>query len=283
MTRRSTEFKVDGKDYKVYEPSFKDNREAQKARNVAFHDAIESNAMLRDELQAKLKEKGSWTEAQDKEYEELGKKIADGSLRITEGGFKLKEARTLAIQVATWRNARRDLLMELSKLDNTTAEGQSENAAFNYLVSACLVYNEGGKELPYFSSMEDYLNRGGSEIASTAANTLASLLYDIGTDAEKNLPENKFLLEYGFVNDELEFINEEGKNVDADGRLINDDGRLINADGEFIDVDGNLITEDGQYKVEFKGFTDDDGAVVKPNVEDEPEDETATAVVESAE
>jgi len=285
--RRFKEFKItedDGtfKEYKMYEPSFADHREAKKVHNTAFNDAIESDGMLRDELQRKLKEKGAWTDSQDVEYDEIGTKIASGTKRLAEGGFSLKEARKLAIEISVLRNKRRDLLMEISKLDNVTVEGQAENASFNYLVSACLVYNEGDKEVKYFSGLEDYLNRGNSEVATTAANTLAGLLYDIGTDAEKNLPENKFLLEYGFVNDELGFINKDGRKIDADGRLVDDDGRLINEDGKFVDINGELITADGEYIVDFKGFLDDSGEIVavKKAEPEEPEDEKTAEIAE---
>ena len=44
--------------------------------------------------------------------------------------------------------------------------------------------------------------------------------------------------------------------------MVNEDGRFVDENGDFIDIEGNQITEDGDFKVEFKGFTADDGTVV---------------------
>jgi len=162
----------------------------------------------------------------------------------------------------------RELLGERSQLDNMTAEGQMENEAFNYLVSQCLVYNKDGVEHKFFASYEEFLASDESNVAIEASRKLASLIYDIGENYEKSLVENKFLLEYGFVDDDLRFINDEGKFVDREGRLLDEEGRFINTKGEYIDTDGNLLTKDGEYKVEFKGFTDDKGKKIKGKSED---------------
>ena len=61
------------------------------------------------------------------------------------------------------RDDLRELISSRTNLDNNTAEGQADNARFNYLVSCCLVYSDNKKG--YFNSYEDYLNRSSEEIA----------------------------------------------------------------------------------------------------------------------
>ncbi len=250
-------------DFRIYEPTLKDQKNANKVRNEIFAEALTSHAPLRSQLNQMIRsgQKG-FDEIQDKQFEDLTREIAEGEKRLAEGGFQLSEAKILALEVQTLRQTRRNMLSEISKLDNNTAEGQADNMAFNYLISACLVYNKEGKELNYFKDLDDYLDNSIGEIAFTAANKLAGLMHNIGEDADKNLPENKFLLDFNFVDDKLRLINKDGKLVDIDGRLVNEDGRFVDESGNFIDKDGNPLTEEGEFQVEFKGFITDDGSVI---------------------
>ena len=83
---------------------------------------------------------------------------------------------------------------------------------------------------------------------------MASKLYGLDDNYEKNLPENKFLKQYKFVDDNLRFINKDGKLVDQDGRLIDENGRYINQNGEYVDKEGNLVDDKGDYVVQFQPF-----------------------------
>jgi hypothetical protein len=56
-------------------------------------------------------------------------------------------------------------------------------------------------------------------------------LEDARKDWEKDLPENKFLVEFNFVNEDLELVNEDGHLVDSQGKLINKDGRYVDKEG----------------------------------------------------
>jgi flagellar basal body rod protein FlgG len=107
--------------------------------------------------------------------------------------------------------------------------------------------------------LEDYLSRADDPAAFKGAQVLANMLYGLDNDYEKNLPENKFLIKYKFVNDSLRFINKDGKLTDKDGRLVDEDGRYINDKGEYIDKDGNRIDVDGNFLIDHQPFLDDDG------------------------
>ena len=113
------------------------------------------------------------------------------------------------------------------------------------------------------------------------------MLYDLDPNYDKNLPENKFLKDYKFVDKELRLVNDDGHLVDSEGRLINDEGRFIayDDDGEeyFIDRDGSALTEGGDYVVEFEPFLDDSGDPVdKPESEKASKSKTATATKKKA-
>ena len=174
----------------------------------------------------------------------------------------------------------RELISVKTNLDTHTAEGQADNARFNYLVSVCTVYKDNSK--PYFTNYEDYNNRSTDIVAILGAQNLAGMLYGLENDYEEKLPENKFLKQYKFVDDKLRLINKDGKLVDSEGRLIDENGRFINDSGEFVDKSGNLVDKQGDYIVEFQPFLDDNGnPVIVENTKENQDSDESTKTNES--
>jgi hypothetical protein len=172
------------------------------------------------------------------------------------------------------RDEIRDLISVRTSLDNHSAEGQADNARFNYLVSVCVVYND--TKQPYFRDMEDYLNRAGESIALLGAQNLANMLYGLDNDYENGLPENKFLKKYHFVDDKLRLIDKKGRLIDVDGRLIDESGRFIDEEGNFVDKYGNRVNLEGDYVVETKPFLDDNGNPILLDQENNDKSTTET-------
>ena len=241
---------VDGeeKTFTVRSPSLVDQREGQKVYNQAFTDAIKSKSVVRAKMDDLLQDQGLWNAEKQLEYTNLQKELLDGERKLAKGGFALSEARKLAIRMREVRNKIRELISVRTSLDNHSAEGQADNARFNYLVSACVVYKDSDKK--YFENLEDYMNRIDDPVALAGAQKLANMIYGLDNNFEKNLPENKFLKKYKFVNDDLRFIDKKGRTVDSEGRLIDEQGRYINETGEFVDRDGNRVDEAGEYVVD---------------------------------
>lgn len=243
-----------------------DQREAQKVYNQAFSDAVKSGSIVRAKLDDLLKDQGLWDDKKEVQFKTLQKQILDNEKKLAKGGISLKNAKNIAIQIHQLRNDLRDLISVKTNLDSHTAEGQADNARFNYLVSCCVVYKNNNNK--YFKNYEDYLNRAADNVAIAGAQKLASIMYGLDNDFEKKLPENKFLLKYKFINDNLEFVDEQGRLVDSEGRLIDKNGRFINQEGKFVDKDGNLVNETGELVVEFEPFLDDNGKPISENNDD---------------
>jgi hypothetical protein len=241
----------------VRSPSLNDQREGQKIYNQAFTDAIKSKSVVRAKLDDLLSDQGLWDDLKQKRFTELQKDLLEGEKKLAKGGFSLNEAKDLAIKMKSIRDEIRDLISVRTSLDNHSAEGQADNARFNYLVSVCVVYND-TKE-PVFKDMEEYLNRSTEEVAILGAQNLANMLYGLDNDYESNLPENKFLKKYKFIDDKLRLVDKKGRLIDADGKLIDEEGRYIDDQGNYIDKYGNRVDKDGEYLVESKPFLDDDG------------------------
>ena len=271
---KTTEFthEINGEDKKfsVVLPSAENQKEANKIYNTAFSDAIKAKALVRAKLDDVLVEQGLWDDKKQQEFNDLQNAILDGEKTLAKGGIPLAKAKEIAMQMKKNRSSLRELISVKTSLDTHTAEGQADNARFNYLVSTCLVYSD-TKET-YFKGYQDYLNRSSESVAVLAAQHLASMIYGLDSDYEEKLPENKFLTKYKFIDNNLRLINKEGHLIDENGKLIDESGRYVNEKGEFVDKNGNLVTEKGDYVVEFQPFLDDEGKPV--------EEDTPTAVAE---
>jgi hypothetical protein len=268
----SRKFKVKDVELQVVSPSAADNREANKVYNQAFNDALKSKAIVRARLDDILKEQGLWDDAKQAEYNNLQAKLLESERQLKKGGITLATAKEIALQMKRDRETLRELISDRTSLDNHTAEGQADNAKFNYLVYACTAYGDNPSK-KYFASYDDYQKRSSELVAIMAAQHVANFVYGLEDDYESKLPENKFLKDYRFVDDSGRLVNKEGKYVDTEGRLIDKNGRYIDEEGNFIDKQGNRVDEEGEYIVEFTPFLDDDGKPVAL-ASDESEEES---------
>ena len=244
-------------------PNAKINKDAQLVYNQSFSSALKSGAILRQKLDQVMREQGIWDDTKQKEYDQIMVDINDNEKRLAGGGIALSEAKALAVEMRGLREEFRGLIAERTSMDGNTAEGQADNSRFNYLVYACMLDQEGKR---VFDSFDHYEERADEPFVVDSAAALAERLYGLDPDYDKNLPENKFLQDYSFVDKDLRFVNDDGHLVDLDGRLVDDDGRFIKYDNDgnkvYIDIDGNVVTEEGDYKMDFSPFLDDSGEPV---------------------
>lgn len=259
MKTRTFNTIVDGKSREmlIRSPSLQDQKEATKIYNQSFSEALKAKAVVRAKLDDLLVEQGLWDGIKQAKFTDLQAEILEGERKLAKGGISLIEAKNIALKMRKTREDLRELISVKTNLDTHTAEGQADNARFNYLVSVCTVYNDTKEQ--YFKNYEDYNNRSNDSVAILAAQNLANMLYGLEDNYEEKLPENKFLKQYKFVDTKLRLINKEGKLVDEQGRLIDETGRFINEQGQFVDKDGNLVDKEGDYIIEFTPFLDDEG------------------------
>ena len=254
----------------VKQPSPKDYREAQLAYNKALREALDSGAMLRQRLQEVLVQQNIWSEERQKEYDDVVKQIHTNEDLLNVGGFKLSDAYGVALKTRELRNKFRYLISERQSYEADCAEGQADNARFNFLVTKCVFKEDGTTKV--WSSVEDYDQNGSDEWAVRAASKLAEIMYNLDSEYDTNLVENKFLVKYKFARKDLRLVNKDGHLVDANGKLINEDGRFVSyrEDGSqyFVDRDGNEVNDQGEKVVKFSPFLDDDGSPILENVED---------------
>lgn len=261
---------TDGKKVTVYvtRPTREENSKAQMLASKVFREAISSGALVRVALEKLLIDQGIWSEEKQQQVDKIDKEIVEKLTKLKGGGIKLSNAKQLAIDIRLLRLRKNGIMAERNSHDEYTAEAQSDNAKFDYLASVC-IKNEKGE--PFFNSIEEYRANGEQPFVFQAASKLAGMLYGIDDNWEANLPENKFLKEYEFINEDLRLVDGEGRYVTTDGRLIDDNFRYIDEDGNFVDYDGNPVDEDGLPLIESKPFLDDQG---NPIVKDKPKRRT---------
>jgi hypothetical protein len=261
-------FEINEKKYAVIQPTREAMSKARAIHARVLGEALANKAPMRPALFNHMREQGLWNDTKDRQYQDLLQALDDGELKLARGGIKLKEARAIAIEMRQNRMKLRILLTDQTRLDAFTMEGMAENARFDALASMCILDDETGK--PVYSSPEDYEINKSDDVAYEGATLFAQIYYDYDENAEKALPENQFLIQWKFSDDNGRLINEEGHLIDVDGKLINEQGQYIDEKGQVIDESGHLLDDEGNYVVDFKPFLDDDGKPVGEEEKEEP-------------
>lgn len=261
-------FEVDGVKYAVLQPNIKQLTEANKLRRETFNTELEAGSLLRDQLEQELRKRKLWSDEREMEYQALRTDVIDMEYRLAKGGIKLSEAKQIALDMKQKRNQMVELLSSRTDLDSNTCEGRADAVRFNYLFANCLVYEENGN--PYFpGGLDEYLSRQNDPVSAVGATEFFYLISDT-EQVDDNLPENKFLKKFNFVNQKYQLVDKQGKLVDSKGRHINENGNFIKwtSDTEyiFVDINGRPLDENGNFKIDYEPFLDDDG---NPIVESE--------------
>ena len=218
--------------------------------------------MLRQQVDTHLKDRNIWNEKLQAEYDAVQSEVIEKTQRLERGGIKLSEARDLAIEISEQRQQLVSMLVDRSDIDNLTCEGQADNERFNFLFANCLVYND-TEEKVYPDGLEGYMKNTSTDVAVKGATEFYYLMSN-SESLDDQLPENRFLKKFNFVDDDMRFlergtdrlITKEGKYIDENGFYIayNDDGTTYH-----VDTDGNQVEDRVSSDDEPLPFLDDDG------------------------
>ena len=183
---------------------------ADKHKAKVWNQCLSEGILTKIELSKLMRKRGLWDEARDEEQSEIVQQITDleKDLYLGSGDKKrtLSEGKDIAIEIRRARLRLRELISERINLEENTAESIADNARFDFIVSSC-TFHENGERV--YDSIEDYNNRSSDDIAAEAASKLANILYNLDRDFEKNLPENKWLDNFGLVDESLHIVNKE--------------------------------------------------------------------------
>jgi hypothetical protein len=269
MADNKRTFEVGEKEYAVVRPNAKQNEMASMEYNRVFSLALKNGGLLRESLDKHMRDQNLWDDDREQTYVSLLDSINQKEKALSKGGIKLSEAKQIALEMRGARAALQALIAQRNSLDVNTAQGQAENARFNYLLVECLVYNDTGR--PVFNTVDDYsqASQDGEKVSVVGAETFANMYFGLDKNYEKNLPENKFLGKYKFTDSEGRLVNEKGQLIDYDGKRIDEEGRYVDDDGNLINYSGEPVTAEGDYAFQTSPFLDDDGNPVYSDEEKE--------------
>jgi hypothetical protein len=202
------EIKVQDKTYVIKKPDVAEINSAKKFASVRFSEYVRAGVMLRDELDSILLERGfqKWNKEKEEQLTTLSDRIEENLTNLS----KKSLAKTKKVELAKETRALRVLLNllknEQSKVYSHTVENKVDDDYFDFLVSEC-VFNEEGERV--FSSFEDYQEKSGEEFAIRSAEKLAEVMFGLKDNWQAELPENKFLLDQGLLDENLALKEEE--------------------------------------------------------------------------
>ena len=228
-------------------------RDADKYANAAFQKAIDEGYLLTIQIDQKLQESKIDVDNSQKmendlqELKLLEKQLLSGRDNLNKYLTK-NEGRELAIKI---RAKRRDML--LNSLQRYTIyrkkkKKYADNERNQYFLYACMLDKNTGR--PFFKSFDDFKENIDSQLVLDAGTNYYKLLENDRLSESSN-PEVKWLIKYGFMNQDLFYITKDGKLCDEDYRLINKDGQFINDNGDLIDKYGNRVDNDGNIVVDI--------------------------------
>jgi hypothetical protein len=218
-------------------------------RAKRWNECIRDDIITKKELATLMEKRGIWDKSKSDKEDDISSKITTLEKDLYRGRNgkkpKVSEGKELALEMKKLRIELRNLISERLSLEENTAEALSDNARFDYFVAHCTFYKDSDKRV--YNSVEDYNSKSSDAIAFTAASMLGNILYNLDSDFEKNLPENKWLSTFNLSDDKGNLVNSDGQQVDSEGRVINELGHFLDEKGNRVDANGVPLDEDGNY------------------------------------
>jgi hypothetical protein len=193
-------FEINSKSYKVVEPTINIETAAKKVYMSEYNKALKNDSVPRDRLDDKLKELGLLSQEDYDRMDKLRNEIDELIKPLKTGGIKLKEMKERAEKAQLLRLQLYSLVSYRTKYDDLTAESVAEDAKFNFLVFSCLLDSEGKR---VFSNIQEWESCTDSDLLEKAASCMVEILYPDRGNFFSTLPENEFLVKYGFYNKDL--------------------------------------------------------------------------------
>jgi hypothetical protein len=222
--------------------------EGQRIYASALKEANDKGLWLKPEVDAMLEAKGLLnTLNEEKKIAEVREKVKNLEMRlrrgINENGSKMtkEQGKTLALEIRKERNSLGEIGQNILAYYNNTADSYASNMLTKYFVYATTVNAEDGAL--YWRTFEDFQNDQTPVMDAAIRNYLKVQGADL--DAEKNFYENKWLIQMGFMDNQLNFIDSKGRQITEDGILLDPEGRFINEAGEYIDRFNNRVDKEG--------------------------------------
>lgn len=225
--------------------------EADLEYNVKISNCIKRGVMTRAEAESLMREKGIWTEEDEKQLRKMREEARNLEKKLALKGLSKEKGTKYSKQLREKRSQMLGLINKRNSYSQYTAESLAESTRDQYLTYACTVYAD--TEENYFESFEDFCNRVNEPAAILAYQQAIYFFNNIDENIEMSRAENRYMVDNKMMDEDGYFLNEEGKRVDSGGRRINENFEyVIDFNDEEVRCDefGNPINEDGSPNME---------------------------------
>ena len=200
------DFECKGKKYKIADPTDKDLEEGEARRLKALTAAINNGCFLESQVYEQAEKLDIWNEDKAKELSSAQKEISALEQKLEAGGYDLNEAVEDAKKMSQLRNQIFSITMAVNNLLEYSADRYADLAEADFLLWKTLK-DDKGKQV--FKTLAEFVTAKKQDDEIIRSALLARVNSDISFLLE--LPENKFLIKYGRMNENLEFLDENGE------------------------------------------------------------------------
>jgi hypothetical protein len=229
-------------------PTNKNLQDAQMIYNVKMSELIRKGELLsRNQLDSYLNKLGLWTTEDQLLFIKMQKELREMEKILITTEIGTLDGRKIAIEMRTKREIMLSVYNKRSQFDETTMESVAEQYRFNFLITKCVI--DTVSETCIYKNIDDYIDKQNEQYSVDAAKILAAFIFGYKKDFVKQLPENKWLKNNNFINEDGAFINIDGNLIDISGRKIDKNGRFVDDEGNYIDIEGNPVDTNGEFIV----------------------------------
>lgn len=200
-------FKFDDQDYFVQVPNNKIRRESDSIYAKSYRQAVQDGFFLEAEVEDLLKSRNLDEESIKPQKNMLRKQLE--KLEVKLSGCSKEDGVVIVDKMKDTRKEMDKLDAAKNELSAQSASSIAENKRFSFYAYACVTDSDGDR---LWESFEDFLEDE-SDLAYQAATEIISLLYDANkvfiNASEKSKPEVKWMVDNGFLDDDLNDIEAE--------------------------------------------------------------------------
>lgn len=210
------------------EPTLPQEKKAREIYISKFNELRKSgNYVPRAKILDLMRDLGVWDDESDKTLEHARKRLNELLEPLDTGGISLSEMKERAEQAQEFRTKINLINIAIFKYQaEFSIEYNAEQARDDYLMCQC-AYLEDGKRV--FESVEELYASEDQEKINALYEAYNDYKYGTNEESFQNIPENKFLIDYGFLDKDFMNVESESKEFKP---FLDDDGDPVVPSGE---------------------------------------------------
>lgn len=183
----------DGTKYRTRYPNSKEMSDANWEYSRAFNKALVADLPTNSQMEELLKKRGIWTDADDKEVDNLRERVGSLELILSKKSLKDKSKATVKM-VEELSAARAELIRKTTSYQeymSQTVEAKAEEARTSFLISLATSNLD---DSPVWNTVDEFMTDRRAELVNTATYEYVTFSAGLPSDYVNEFTEVKFLL-----------------------------------------------------------------------------------------